>query len=144
MEGHMDNKLHIHNARILWFNPSGGECGIFQAKSNNATSLCVAMSSAAMLLTVQDRLDLVFTGKHYGDVTMSAVASQMTGVSIVLLNRLLRRCSKKHQSSTSLAFVMGIDGLPVDSPHKGPITLTRLPFDEPIAAESNIHQSKCR
>ena len=51
---------------------------------------------------------------------------------------------RKHQSSTSLAFVRGIDGLPVDSPHKGPITLKRLPFEEPNAAESNIHQSKCR
>ena len=41
---------------------------------------------------------------------------------ICLLTRLFRRRSKKQQSSASLAFVRGIHGWPVDSPHKGPIT----------------------
>ena len=38
-----------------------------------------------------------------------------------LLNRLIRR--RKHQSSASLAFVMGIHRWPVNSPHIGPVTL---------------------
>ena len=42
-----------------------------------------------------------------------------------LLNRLFRR-RKKHQSSASLAFVMGIHRWPVDSPHKGPVKCFHL------------------
>ena len=37
-----------------------------------------------------------------------------------LLNRSFRRRSLKQQSSASLAFVRGIHGWPVNSPHKGP------------------------
>ena len=39
-----------------------------------------------------------------------------------LLNCLLRRCRRKHESSASLAFVRGIHRSPVNSPHKGPVT----------------------
>ena len=41
-----------------------------------------------------------------------------------LLIRLLRRRSKKHQSSASLAFVWGM----VNSPHKRPVTRKMFPF----------------
>ena len=36
---------------------------------------------------------------------------------------------RKHQSSTSLAFVRGNPRLPVDSPHKGPVTRKMFPFN---------------
>ena len=49
-----------------------------------------------------------------------------------LLNRLFRRRSKKHQSAESLAMVMGIHRLPVDSPQKGPITWKIFPSDDVI------------
>ena len=49
-----------------------------------------------------------------------------------LLNRLFRRRSKKHKSSASLAFVRGIHRWPVNSPHKGPVTRKRFPFDDVI------------
>ena len=39
---------------------------------------------------------------------------------------------RKHQSSASLAFVMGIHRSPVNSPHKGPVT--RKIFDDVIVA----------
>ena len=39
-----------------------------------------------------------------------------------LLNRLIRLDQRKHQSSTSQAFVRGIPRCPVNSPHKGPVT----------------------
>ena len=38
-----------------------------------------------------------------------------------LLNGLFRRISKKHQSSASLAFVLGFHRWPVNSPLKGPV-----------------------
>ena len=66
---------------------------------------------------------------HCKDVIMSAVASQITGVSIVYWTA---DESSKHQSSASLAFVRGIDQLPVDAPHKGPVTRKIFPFDDVI------------
>ena len=57
---------------------------------------------------------------------MSAMASQITGVSIVYWTA---DESNKHQSSASLAL---IDRLPVDAPHKGPVTRKMFPFDDVI------------
>ena len=39
---------------------------------------------------------------------------------------------RKHQSSTSLAFVRGIHRGPMNSPHKGPVTRKMFPFDDVI------------
>ena len=39
---------------------------------------------------------------------------------------------RKHQSSPSLAFVRGIHGRLVNSPHKGPVTWKMFPFDDII------------
>ena len=52
---------------------------------------------------------------------MSAMASQITGVSIVCWTVWSGADQRKHQSSASLAFVRGIHRWPVDSPHKGPV-----------------------
>ena len=49
-----------------------------------------------------------------------------------LFNRLFRRSSKKHPSSTSLAFVWGIRRGPVNSPHKWPVMRKRFLFDDVI------------
>ena len=59
---------------------------------------------------------------HYSDVIMSAMASQITGVSIVWSTAYSGADRRKHQNSTSLAFLRGIHRSPVDSPHKGPVT----------------------
>ena len=49
-----------------------------------------------------------------------------------LLNRLFRYRSKKTSKPASLAFVRGIHGWPVNSPHKGPVTRKMFPFDDVI------------
>ena len=59
---------------------------------------------------------------HYNDVTMRAMASQVTSLTIVYSNVYSGTDQRKHQSSTSLAFVRGIHRWPVNSPHKGPVT----------------------
>ena len=46
---------------------------------------------------------------------------------------------RKHQSSASLAFVMGIHWLPVDSPHKGPVTRKMFPFDDVIMMLTKVY-----
>ena len=49
-----------------------------------------------------------------------------------LLNRNSGADRRKHQSSTSLAFVWGIHRGPMNSPHKWPVTRTMYPFDDVI------------
>ena len=48
---------------------------------------------------------------------------------------------RKHQSSTSLAFVRGIHRWPVDSPHKGSVTRKIFPFDDVIMYQAQSQQS---
>ena len=76
-------------------------------------------------------LSFKFT-KHYCDVIMSAVSSQITDVSIVCSSVCSGADQRKHQSSASLAFVMGIYRWPVDSLHKGPVTRKTSPSDDVI------------
>ena len=63
---------------------------------------------------------------------MSALASQITAVSIVYSNVCSGEDQRKHQSPSPLAFVMGIHRWPVDSPHNGPVTRKLSPFDDVI------------
>ena len=44
---------------------------------------------------------------------------------------------RKHQSSTSLAFVRGIHRWPVNSPHKWPVARKMFPFDDVIMCDRN-------
>ena len=70
--------------------------------------------------------------QHYSDVIMSAMASQITSVSIVYSAVCLGADQRKHQSSASLAFVRGIHRWPVNSPRKGPVMRKMFPFDDII------------
>ena len=72
--------------------------------------------------------------KYHNDVIMSAMASQITNVSIVCWKVYLGT-DKKHQSSVSLVFVKGIHRWPVISPHKGPVTRKMFTFDDAIMKE---------
>ena len=63
---------------------------------------------------------------------MSLLASQIIGVSIVSSAVFLGADQRKHEISTSLAFVTGIHQWPVNSPHKGPVMRKMFPFDDVI------------
>ena len=63
---------------------------------------------------------------------MGAMASQITGVSIVCSTVGSDGDRKKHKSSASLAFVRGIHQWPVKSPHKRPVTRKMYTFDDVI------------
>ena len=67
---------------------------------------------------------------------MSAMASQITSLTIVYSNVYSGTDQKKYQSSSSLAFVRGIHRWPVNSPHKGPVTRKMFPFDNVIMDET--------
>ena len=70
--------------------------------------------------------------KHYNDVIMSMMASQITSLTIVYSDVCSRPDQRKHQSSVSLAFVGGIHHWLVNSLHKGPVTWKMFPFDDVI------------
>ena len=69
---------------------------------------------------------------HYDDVIMSAIASQITSLTIVNSIVYSDADQRKHQSSASLAFVWGIHRGPVNSTHKWPVTRKMFPFDDVI------------
>ena len=69
---------------------------------------------------------------HYSDVTVNAMASQITGVLIVCWAVCLGADQTKHRNSASLAFVQGIHRWPLASAHKGPVTRKIFPFDNVI------------
>ena len=61
---------------------------------------------------------------HYDEVTMGAIASQITSLTIVYSTVYSGVDQSKHQSSASLAFVY--------APHKWPVTRKMFPFDDVI------------
>ena len=84
--------------------------------------------------------------RHYTDVNMSLMASQITSLTIVYSHVCSGTDQRKHQSSASLAFVRGIHRGPVNSPHKRPVSRKMFPFDdvimnpsESIALEKDVH-----
>ena len=63
---------------------------------------------------------------------MGAIASQITSFTIVYSIVYSDAIQRKHQSSVSLAFVLGIHRGLVNSPHKWPVTRNMFPFDDVI------------
>ena len=79
--------------------------------------------------------------RHYNDVIMGAITSQITSLIIVYSTVYSDADQRKHQSSASLAFVRGIHRGPVNSPHKWPITRKMFPFDDVIMEYPNVRAS---
>ena len=75
---------------------------------------------------------------HYSDVIMGSIASQITSLTIVYSTVYSGTDQRKHQSSTSLAFVRGIHRRPVNSPHKGPVTRKMFPYDDVIMCHVSV------
>ena len=74
----------------------------------------------------------MITSFHYNDVTMRAMASQITSLTIVYSTVYSGADKTKYQSSASLACARGIHRWPVNSLHKGPVTRKMFPFDDVI------------
>ena len=70
---------------------------------------------------------------------MSMMASQITTLAIVYSTVYSVAGQRKHQSSASLAFVMGIHRWPVNFPHKGRVTRKMFPFHDVIMCSCFIH-----
>ena len=76
---------------------------------------------------------------YYSDVIMGAIASQITSLMIVYSTVYSDEDQRKHQSSTSLAFVRGIHQWLVNSLHKGPVMWKMFPFDDIIMHFHLVH-----
>ena len=69
---------------------------------------------------------IVFLAHYYSDVIVGVIASQITSLTIVYSNVYSGAGQRKHQSSASLAFVLGIHRWP----HRWPVTRKMFPFDD--------------
>ena len=81
-------------------------------------------------VSCQAHLPLCFF--HYNDVIMSAMASQISILTIVYSSVYSGADQSKHQSSALLACVSGIHRWSVNSPHKVPVTRKMFPCDDVI------------
>ena len=69
---------------------------------------------------------------------MSVMAFQITSLTIIYSTVYSGANQRKHQSSTSLAFLGGIHRWPVNSLHKGPVTRKMFPFDDVIMYNQQV------
>ena len=92
------------------------------------------------ILIIEPRVTQRTTCKacHYNDVTMSAMASQITSLTIFYSIVYSGANERKHQSPVSLAFVRAIHQWPVNSPRKGPVTRKMFPFDDVIIQSAAV------
>ena len=120
-EALQDSSLfHAHNQPGL----SGVECD------------CDVLSSADSQIVSVGTCLRHYLWQHYNDVIMGTVVSQVTSLTIVYSTIYSDADQRKHQSSTSLAFVQGIHRGPVNYPHKWPVTRKMFSFDDVIIVMS--------
>ena len=94
-----------------------------------------------LLLTIHLIKLITVHTEHCNDVTMRAMASQITSVSMVYSTVYSQR---KYQSSALLAFVSGIHRWLVKSPYKAPVRSQMFPFDDFFIKQAkNLHDLAC-
>ena len=103
------------------------------------------LSARDILVTRSDNKKMNISYVQYSDVIMGTMASQITSLTIVYSTFDSGADHRKHQSSASLAFVWGIHRVPVNSPHKWPVTRKMYPFEDvimsgPLAFVRGIHR----
>ena len=91
-------------------------------------------TTASLHVSLKERKSQLITGNsiYYSDAIISAMASQITSLTVVYSTVYLSADQRKHQSSASLAFMRGIHRWSVNSSHKGPVTRKMFPFDDLI------------
>ena len=110
------NSQTSRTALLYWGGPW------FLNRTDEASCSCLSLVLWLILPKLRDQEDLslplLITSYHYSDVMVNAMAFQITGVFIVC-SIICSGGDTKNQSYASEAFVGGIHGSPVDSPHKG-------------------------
>ena len=81
--------------------------------------------------------------RHYNDVIMTTMTSQITSLTIVYSTVYLGADQRKHQSSASLGLVLGIQRWPVNSPRKVPVPRKMFPFYDVIMEKWRVIMWRC-
>ena len=92
---------------------------------------CLCMRPLIRLTTGWWMIKQADERKHYSDVIMSAMASQITGVSIVC-STVSSRADHRNIKAVHHWPLRGIHQTQVNSPHKGPVKRKMFPFDDVI------------
>ena len=108
-------------------------CSVLPSMSHESRYLMRGHLMTCIRLMTRNLHENTFLGTrhHYSDVIMTVMASQITSLNIVYSTVYSDADQRKHQSSASLAFVMGIHR-DLNSPHKWPVTRKIFPFDDAI------------
>ena len=118
-------RCHYCDVTVIW-------TAIF---SRNAcvqdTYPCLGTTCSSFFLDYSEKYT-TFAPQHYTDAIMSAMASQITSLTILYSTVYWGTVQWKHRSSASLAFVRGILRWPLNSPHKRPLTRNMFPFNYAI------------
>ena len=77
---------------------------------------------------------------HYDDVKMIALASQITGLTIVYSTVYSRRVSKKKSKIRVTGLCTENPPLTSELPAQGPVTLKMLPLNDVIMADQHFHR----
>ena len=137
----LDSKVHGANMGPTWGRQDPG--GPHVGQVNLAIWDLFLLALICHYLVIDKHVDMLHcvnnhrAGKcgfhyHYDDVIMAAIASQITSLTTVYSTVYSDADQRKHQSSTSLAFVWGTHRGPVNSPHKRPVTRKMFPLDDVI------------
>ena len=108
------------------------------ADSSKCTSFDGSCAETEISKVRLAEIQLTISQHNCSDVIMSAMESQITVVSMVCSTVCSGADQRKHQSSTSLAFMRGIHQWPVYSPNKGSVTRKMFPFDDVIMAKIHL------
>ena len=126
-----------HDSLTIWNGHPLVTVGLHRKKFHSMTSpchgiYCIHMIKFDFVNTTHWKQGVVMVSTHYSDVMMGAMASQITSLTSAYSTVNSGTDQRKHQSSTSQAFVRGIHRSPVNSPHKRPVTRKMFPFDDVI------------
>ena len=124
------HQRHLFNVEIAHFISQRSKPTLYKKGQMNSNIAEIAHRGHRDYNFIQIRqayLISAFSVFHYSDVIMSAIASQITRLTIVCSTVYSDADQRKHRSSASMAFVR-----PVNSPHKGSVTRKMFPFDDVI------------
>ena len=115
-------KIYLKMSSAKW-RPFCLGLNVLMLLTKAATSLrtCSAIASLTHIHVYQNHME--WSSGMYTDVMMGTLASQIIGLTIVYSTAHPDADQRKYQSSASLAFVQGIHWPPVNSLHKGPVTV---------------------
>ena len=108
---------------------------VYQIRSQTLAAICRNIGIRDVFRIVSARettYTSVYHPIHYSDVIMSAMASQITSLTIIYSTVYSGADQENTSKLCVTGLLWGIHWWPVNSPHKGPVTQKMFPFDDVI------------